>query len=267
MKVGAFIPVRLASERLPGKALRELSGRPVIFHLLDRVCACRFVGDPKDVIVCTTITSSDDPLVSAVESYGCSVFRGAVDDIIDRFNDAMQAFPLDFVIQANGDNPLSAIEAMDKTVSHLVENQDVDVATISGLPLGTSTHAFTRRALNTVVDAYETCRNDTGFFYYFTRTGLCKHVELENSDINCRLPEARLTLDYEEDLEMFEAIFSELQRPGELIGLAEVVQFLRGHKDVLGLNSHLDTDYWTRTSEKAQLEFRAPSGEKRKIAT
>ena len=38
-KIGALIPVRLASERLPGKALLPLGGRPVIAHLLERVFA------------------------------------------------------------------------------------------------------------------------------------------------------------------------------------------------------------------------------------
>ena len=61
MRIGALIPVRLSSERLPGKALMEFSGRPVLWHLLDRVAASRFV-DVQDIVVCTTLDSDDDPL-------------------------------------------------------------------------------------------------------------------------------------------------------------------------------------------------------------
>ncbi len=80
-RIGALIPVRLASERLPGKALKLIAGKPVIHHLLDRVFACRYV-EPGNVVVCTTEDRSDDPLVAAVEGYGASVFRGAADDVI-----------------------------------------------------------------------------------------------------------------------------------------------------------------------------------------
>ena len=40
MKIGALIPARLSSERLPGKALAQICDRPMIAHLLDRVAAC-----------------------------------------------------------------------------------------------------------------------------------------------------------------------------------------------------------------------------------
>ena len=83
-KIGALIPIRLASERLPGKALLDICGRSVLHHLLDRVAACRFV-DAADIVVCTTRDASDDPLIPAVEEYGASVFRGETDDIIKRF--------------------------------------------------------------------------------------------------------------------------------------------------------------------------------------
>src|SRR5690606_12654337 len=111
--IGALIPVRLRSERLPGKALLPLAGRPMIAHLLDRMAASRFIADKADIDVCTTTDPSDDPLQDAVEREGCSIFRGSVDDIILRFGDAMSHYGFDAVIQADGDDPLSATEYMD----------------------------------------------------------------------------------------------------------------------------------------------------------
>ena len=138
MKIGALIPIRLASERLPGKALKDIVGRPVVHHLLDRVAACRHIADPRNVVVCTTTEPSDDALVPAVESYGCSVFRGSVDDIIRRFGDAMAAHGFDAVIQADGDDPLSATEYMDLTMDRLLADPAIDIVTVKGVPLGTA---------------------------------------------------------------------------------------------------------------------------------
>jgi spore coat polysaccharide biosynthesis protein SpsF (cytidylyltransferase family) len=265
MKIGALIPIRLASERLPGKALKDLAGRPVVHHLLDRVAACRHIAGPKDVVVCTTTEPADDALGPVVEAHGCSVFRGSVDDIVRRFGDAMAAHGFDAVVQADGDDPLSATEYMDLTMDRLRADPALDIVTVTGVPLGTATKSFTRRAMDKVLAAYRTERNDTGFIYFFTRSGLCRHVEIDALGPQHVHPTARLTLDYEADLALFRRIFEALYRPGRVFGLAEVVAFLDAHPDLVELNRHVEQEYWRRTAEKAKLEYVASDGSQRAI--
>lgn len=255
MKIGALIPVRLASERLPGKALADIAGRPMIAHLLDRVAASRFIRDRKNVVVCTTTAASDDPLEAAVRAEGCSAFRGSVDDIIKRFGDAMAAFGFDAVIQADGDDPLSATECMDATTAALLADPALDIVTMRGLPLGCATKSFTRVAMEKVLAAYRTERNDTGFIYFFTRSGLCRHLDLENSEPAFRHGTARLTLDYEADLALFRAIFKALYRSGKVFGLAETVAFLKANPDLAASNLAMQKEYWERTAAKVDLTF------------
>ena len=50
MRNVAVIPVRMGSERLPGKVMREVEGRPLLGHLLDRV---KLSSELSDVIVAT----------------------------------------------------------------------------------------------------------------------------------------------------------------------------------------------------------------------
>ena len=260
MKIGALIPVRLASERLPGKALADISGRPMIAHLLDRVAASRFISSRQDVVICTTTAASDDPLVAAVEAEGCSVFRGSVNDIIQRLGKAMKHFGFDVVIQADGDDPLSATESMDLTTEVLLADPDLDIVTIRGLPLGTATKSFTRRAMDKVLQHYRTQQNDTGFIYFFTKSGLCRHLDLAADNPAWRHDAARLTLDYEADLDLFRRIFSALYKAGSVFGLAEVVAFLNRNPDIVKLNLDLQDEYWRRTAEKVKLEYIAPDG-------
>jgi spore coat polysaccharide biosynthesis protein SpsF len=253
--IGAIIPVRLASERLPGKALKEICGRPALYHLLDRTCASRFVGS-EDVVVCTTADSSDDPLVAAVERYGCSVFRGSTDDIIRRFHDAVTKHSFDAVIQVDGDDILCDTEYMDLTMEALLNDSALDIVTCEGLPLGVASKSFTRRALERVFRHYRTERNDTGFTYFFTRTGLCRQAVLKPRSDAHVIEKARLTLDYEEDLEVFRRILEALYVPGGAPAtLVDVVSFLRAHPEVANMNLALEGQYWARTREKAQLAF------------
>lgn len=262
---GALIPVRLASERLPSKVLLEICGRPVLWHLLDRVCASRHLAK-CDVVVCTTQEPSDDRLVPAVEEYGCSVFRGSSDDIILRFREAMTTHGFDAVIQVDGDDPLSATEYMDLTMDTLLADPSLDIVTCEGLPLGVATKSFTRAAMEKVFQHYKTERNDTGFIYFFTKTGLCKQAVVRPLSPDHVLDEARLTLDYERDLEVFRRIFEALYRPGEPpFDLTAVVRFLRGDPEIMAINRVLDEGYWQRTREKAQLEYTDASGVVRKI--
>lgn len=263
-KTGALIPIRLASERLPGKALKRIQGKPVVHHLLDRVLACRYV-EPENAVVCTTQDASDDPLVEMVESHGASVFRGARDDIIDRFDAAMKHFGFDAVVQIDGDDPLSATEYMDLTMQTLLDNPGLGIVTVSGLPLGTAVKSFSAHAMQRVHAHYRSERNDTGFIYYFTKTGLCEHRELSPVSPHHRLSEARLTLDYPEDLTVFEKIFAAQTDAGQLFNLADVVGFLRDHADVAQLNLHLDEQYWQRTEDLVNLSFIDADGSEHSI--
>jgi spore coat polysaccharide biosynthesis protein SpsF (cytidylyltransferase family) len=264
MKIGALIPIRLASERLPGKALKDICGRPAVHHLLDRVAACRFITDRRDVVVCTTTHASDDPLISVVESCGCSCFRGSVDDIVRRLGDAMAFRGFDAVVHAFGDNPLTATEYMDRTMERLLGDPEIGIVSAANLPLGTASYSFTSKAMQTVLSSYCTERNDTGFMYFFTRTGLCRHVQIE-ADAEHRHDQARLTMDYEADLALFRAIFDVLYRPGKPFTLAETVAFLRAHPGLAASNTQVHDEYWRRTAEKAQLQYRDAAGQTRSI--
>jgi spore coat polysaccharide biosynthesis protein SpsF len=264
MKIGALIPVRLASERLPGKALKEICGRPVIHHLLDRVCACKHI-DPDNAIVCTTQESTDDPLVDSVLSYGAGIFRGSTDDIIERFHAATLEYEFDAVVQVDGDDPLSATEYMDLTMDKLLANSDLDIVTCRGLPLGTAVKSFTASSMKRVYEHYRSDKNDTGFIYFFTKTDLCKQLEIDPVSVDHVFDAVRLTLDYQEDFAVFDALFTALYTPDAVVGLAEVVRFLRDNPDIVSLNADLDKEYWERTREKAQLEYTAPDGALRRI--
>jgi spore coat polysaccharide biosynthesis protein SpsF len=264
-KIGALIPVRLASERLPGKALKNICGRPLIFHLLDRVCASRFI-EKECAVVCTTRDKSDDLLEEVVTEYGASVFRGSKDDIIQRFYDAMEAFHFNAVIQVDGDDILCSPAYMDMTMERLLEDETLDIVTCENLPLGVASKSFTKRAMDKVYKTYRTKENDTGFIYFFTKSGICRHDIIYPMNKDHVLDEARLTLDYAEDLEVFTKIFEALYKKGEVFDLEEFIPFLNDNPKIMSINQNRNVEYWERTQEKAQLQFENNNGELRKIS-
>jgi spore coat polysaccharide biosynthesis protein SpsF len=265
MNIGALIPIRLKSERLPGKALMPICGRPVVYHLFDRVCASEYIGDPKKVVVCTTEDTSDDPLVEAAMKYGASVFRGSTDDIIRRFHDAIAHFGFDAVIQADGDDPLTDTFYMDRTMEKLLSDRSLGIVTCEKLPLGVASKSFTRAAMEAVFKHYNSGQNDTGFIYFFTKTGLCKMAIVSPASPAHIHDEIRLTLDYEEDLALFRRIFEAFYREGQIFALEDVVALARKQPGLLAINGNLNEEYWQRTRDKAKLEYRDAGGQVRSI--
>jgi len=255
MKIGALIPVRLASERMPGKALMPIMGRPAILHLMDRMFASRYLT-PREVILCTTTDESDDPLQSIADSAGARVFRGSRDDIIDRFHSAVAEFGFDAVIQADGDDPCSDPLYMDLCMERLLAEPDLGIVLTEGLPLGLGSKAIRASAIRTVWSNHLTQQNDTGFIYYFTRTNLCRVARIRPLGPEHVHERARLTLDYPEDLAFFKALFGELYKEGGVFGISEIVSLLHRRPELIEINAVVDEKYWQRTHQLAQLEYR-----------
>ena len=137
----------------------------------------------------------------------------------------------------------------------LLADSSIDIVTVDGLPLGCATKSFSKEAMNKVLGFYATEKNDTGFIYYFTKTGLCEHVTLVCENALHQHSSARLTLDHEEDLRVFELIFKNTYQKITLPSLGDIIEFLNKNPEILEINSKLEQDYWERTNEKAKLEF------------
>ena len=266
MKIGALIPIRLASERLPLKAIKKVKDKHLVCHLLDRVFDSKYITDKKDAIVCMTRDKTDDELEKIVKDYGASVFRGSTDDIIKRFYDAINYYNLEFIIQVDGDDIFCATEYMDQTMAALLKDpENIDIVTVEGLPLGIASKSFTKSAIERVFQFYKTTQNDTGFIYYFTKTGLCKHKILKPITMDHVLDSARLTLDYQVDLEVFTRVINALYKENLTFNLKEIVHFLKNNKEIIKINSNLDEEYWERTKDKAQLVYKDSKGKNKKI--
>ena len=265
MKIGALIPIRLDSERLPGKALKLIKDRPIVHHLLDRVRHSQYITSSKDIVICTTNEKIDDPLIKSVQDYGASTFRGNKNDLIKRFKDATDHFKFDIILQIDGDDPVVDPDYMDLTIGALLKNQTLDASVTIGLPFGTNVKSFTKTALEKVYSCYQSKQNDTGFALYFTKSNFCKCLEIEPSNTHHILNTARLTLDYEEDLLAFEKIFDALYEPNEIFHLKEIITFLKENPTIMKINNSLQEINMNRTRKKLDIEYEDDDGTIQKI--
>ncbi|MBX9829358.1 MAG: aldo/keto reductase [Xanthobacteraceae bacterium] len=145
-KVRYVLQARLASARLPGKALLPLGGHPAVV-----LAALRAARDGVPVVVATSVEPGDDLVAEAVTRAGLRVVRGPLDDVLKRFIMATADMDDgDIAVRLTADNVVPDAAFIGRVVAKLAASNHDYVGTASpqnGLPYGLSAEAFRVREL------------------------------------------------------------------------------------------------------------------------
>ncbi len=114
MRTVAIIQARMGSTRLPGKVLADIAGRPMLAHVVSR---CRAAASVEEVMVATTERPADDPLVELCGQMQVGTFRGAEEDVLQRYAGAAAAAAADVVVRITSDCPLLDPAVLDEVVA------------------------------------------------------------------------------------------------------------------------------------------------------
>ena len=90
-KVIALLQARSDSSRLPGKVFKDILGKPMIIHQLERVSRAILIDQ---LILVTSDEPSDDALNEIVLKHGFEIYRGDKNKVIKRFYDALKTLHL-----------------------------------------------------------------------------------------------------------------------------------------------------------------------------
>ncbi len=101
MNTGIVLLCRHDSNRLPGKILREIRGRTVLGHIVDRI---RRAASEHPLVVATSTATSDTPIADYCRRAGIECFRGTLEDVAGRFLACAELKNWDFAVRINGDN-------------------------------------------------------------------------------------------------------------------------------------------------------------------
>ena len=208
LRVGAVVQARMGSERLPGKVLMPLAGRPTLEWLLERLGHAHTLDV---VVLATSVAREDDPVAAFAEVHGVACHRGSLDDVAGRVIGAAHAHGLDVVVRVNGDSPLLDQRLIDRGVELLAESGADVVSNVRPrtFPPGQSVEVVRTEALERA-HARDSSDEDrehvTGPLY----NGDFKVVRFE-ADPPRTAP--AFTLDTPTDLTRIEKILYEMDRP------------------------------------------------------
>ena len=203
---GIILQARLASTRLPGKALERIGSRSVLEHCLTRLMH----NQDAAVVLATTTRSEDDALDEVAERLGVPVFRGDCDDVLGRYVAAASEYRLDPIIRATGDNPVVDMDAAWR-VLRAMEDTGADYVCEHGLPLGAAVEGVTYAALRRADIAADQPYDREHVTPYVKHSRHAFATLLRPAPRSLFKPELRLTVDTREDLEYVRSLFSELE--------------------------------------------------------
>jgi spore coat polysaccharide biosynthesis protein SpsF len=110
MKKGIFIQARLSSSRFPGKMMEKIDGIPLIEYVYNR---CKTSEEADEIIVITSIEKSDDRLYEFCKERSIHVFRGPLNNVLERFIMAADEYDCSLIGRVCGDSPFVDIFNLD----------------------------------------------------------------------------------------------------------------------------------------------------------
>jgi 3-deoxy-D-manno-octulosonate cytidylyltransferase len=122
--VVAIIPARYDSTRLPGKALADIHGKPLIRHVYEQVMKSSAVSR-------VAVATDDIRIADAVEAFGGEAVMTSPDHSsgTDRIVEAMGVTGGDIIVNVQGDEPLIEPAVIDAVVGKLAGDGEIVCST------------------------------------------------------------------------------------------------------------------------------------------
>jgi spore coat polysaccharide biosynthesis protein SpsF len=243
ISVTAIIQARMQSKRLPGKSLKNLAGKPLIAHVIERAQAMSHVST---VVVATC--KGNESLVDFAQSMGAKVFVGSENNVLERYCLAAREFGGDYIVRITGDNPFTDVAYGSFAIKQAVLNE-ADLFSLTGLPLGTGVEIIKKTALEKAYNESMQPHQKEHVSPYIKEHPEIFKVIRKNIDRNDLASDARLTVDTEEDFEVAGIICASLYK-GKPFSIEELIAYINSHKEILSINSSVEQRPMTHSEMK-----------------
>ncbi len=232
--VVAIVQARMSSTRLPGKVLAEVAGRPMLWHVVNRVSRARWI---KRVIVATSENPADDSIARFCAQEGIACSRGSETDVLDRYYQAAREYSADVVVRITADCPLIDPVVVDRVVQSFFDKgcDYISNALHYTYPDGLDTEVFSFAALR---QAWQeaTRASEREHVTPYLRAGKFRIANVEN-DVKISRP-LRWTVDEPSDLDFVRRVFAAFSGKKDF-GMEDVLDYLNMNPTIQELNSSI----------------------------
>lgn len=227
--VGIIVQAHMGSTRLPNKMMRNLYGKSVLGHVIERLknslCA-------DNLIIATSNLSTDDVLVEECKRYGVNFYRGSDSDVLERFYQAAKLYELSHIARVCADNTFIDWRIIDQEIKIYQEITCDIVACGNTIPMGLGCEIFSWNLLEKARDcAVEHYQHEHVTPYLYENFSNVYRYDLKQN-----YGKYRFTLDTEEDWQLIYNIYGELYRGVDNFLLEDVVYIMKKYPEWFDLN-------------------------------
>ena len=238
IKNGAIDQASMGSTRLPGKVLRHILGKPMMWYLVECLKKSQFINE---IIIATTAEEADNSIIALAQRCKVKSFSGSEEDVLDRFFQASKRNKLKVIVRICSDCPLLTTEVIDKVIKYYLDHKE-DLDYVSNFlkpsyPLGLGVEVFSTETLERCwAEAKEPYQREHVTAYIYEHPNLFR---LGNVRYNRDLSHLRLTVDTKEDLRFVREVYLRLYKDGRHFSMGDILNLFKKEPKLLKINSHI----------------------------
>ncbi|HUO94236.1 MAG TPA: NTP transferase domain-containing protein [Rhizomicrobium sp.] len=238
LRIVAVIQARMGSTRLPGKVLKPIAGKPLLWHIVHRLRRSQFI---EQIAIATSNNPLDDAIVEFGRENNVAVVRGPEDNVLARFARAAELLDADIIVRVSADAPFVDADFIDHLIEHLIEQNGDYVLLEEGAITGhEGVDPFSRRGLDKLMmdaSADPVAREHvTGYFKLHP-----DFVRIARAPAYPPLAHegGRLTIDTPDDLAFAEALHERMAAKAGEASLADLLLLLEREPSLREMNAHV----------------------------
>ncbi len=251
-QITAILQARVSSTRLPNKILKEIIGKPMLAHQIERVQRAEMIDE---LVVATSDQPEDDAVVSLCRNIGVTCFRGSLNDVLDRYYQCARQYNPDQVVRLTGDCPLADPGIIDRVVRfHLEGGYDYTSNVLQPTwPDGVDVEVMRFACLaeaHTEAKLPSEREHATSFIYKHPERFRLGNVTQEEDQSSIRL-----TVDEPEDFELVSLIYERLYPQNPEFDLDDIMKLLAASPEMLALNQNFTRNEGLQRSEQKDVNY------------
>tara|TARA_B110000003_G_C16498421_1_gene476407 strand:- start:154 stop:915 length:762 start_codon:yes stop_codon:yes gene_type:complete len=228
----AILQARYSSSRLPKKVLRKILGKPMLLHQVERLQHSKMIDN---LVVATSESRSDNVIEKMCLDNNIGLFRGSLDNVLDRFYQCARSYHPDYIVRLTGDCPLIDWQVVDKTIQYFFAGGFDFVETSVKFPDGLDVEIMSMSALERAWSgAMLPSEKEHVTQFIVNRPEYFHNGVFE--PIN-DLSHLRWTVDEPEDLDFVRKVYHSLYEKNPLFVMKDILDLLDSEPELMSINN------------------------------
>jgi len=246
----AILQARFSSSRLPMKALKPILNKPMLLHQIERLQHSVLIDK---MVVATSIADSDDVIEKMCLENNIEIFRGDLNNVLDRFYECAKLYNPKYIVRLTGDCPLTDWQVIDEMIQYCLDGNFDYVETSSKFPDGLDAEILT-------IDALVEAKNNAVLpseIEHVTQYIVTRPEQFTNRvfEFYQDLSHLRWTVDEPEDFVLVEKIYQALYELNPTFLTNDILNLLQDRPTLSNINDRFTRNEGLEKSLKDDKEF------------